>query len=256
MLSGIGPAAALRALDIPVQVDLAGVGQNLQDHLRIPVLYETSRRSPGDMLYWIPAALEYGLLRKGVLTSNCCEAGAVLRSGVVADAPDLQFVTHFQSALYPGTVDLQFCLTARPAAARCDSTPPTPTSPPSSTPTSYPPAPTSRPRSPESAWPVPSPKPPRSAASPLGAEVLPGPALTAPSELEAYVRWTAETCYHPAGTCRMGSDSGAVVDPDLKLRGVDALRVVDASVMPELPNGNTCAIVLMLAERAAGRMLP
>lgn len=111
MLSGIGPASQLRLLGIPVQLDLAGVGQNLQDHLRIPVLYQSGRRSPGDMLYWVPAALEYGLRRRGVMASNCCEAGAVLKSVATLDAPDLQFVTHFQTSLYPGSVDLQFCLT-------------------------------------------------------------------------------------------------------------------------------------------------
>src|SRR5690606_23365405 len=71
------------------------------------------------------------------------------------------------------------------------------------------------------------------------------------AELEQFVRGKAETIYHPAGTCRMGKDAAAVVDPQLRVRGIDGLRVVDASVMPELPGGNTNAPVTMIAERTA-----
>lgn len=86
---------------------------------------------------------------------------------------------------------------------------------------------------------------------PLTREVLPGADLLHDSDLEAYARAYAETCYHPAGSCRMGSDPLAVVDPSLRVRGFENLYVADASIIPELPNGNTCAIVLMIAERAA-----
>ena len=110
MLSGIGPADELKAVGVSPKHDLPGVGRNLQDHVRIPVLYESGRRSPGDMIYWAPAALRYAVLGSGVLASNCCEAGALLRTSFATEIPDLQFVTHFQSSLYPGTVDLQFCL--------------------------------------------------------------------------------------------------------------------------------------------------
>jgi len=93
-----------------------------------------------------------------------------------------------------------------------------------------------------------------------GAPIHPGREDLDDSDLIAYIRAKAETVYHPVGTCRMGSDDDAVVDPQLRVRGVDGLRVVDASVMPTLPGGNTNAPTIMIAERAAdlirGRSLP
>ena len=84
-------------------------------------------------------------------------------------------------------------------------------------------------------------------------EVAPGPDVTSDADLDAYARATATTVYHPLGTCRMGaeSDETAVVDPELRVRGVDGLRVVDASVMPDLVGGNINAPVIMIAEKAA-----
>jgi len=77
------------------------------------------------------------------------------------------------------------------------------------------------------------------------------PASDREEDLIAYLRHTVQTIYHPTSTCRMGSDSEAVVDPDLRVRGVEGLRVVDASVFPSVPRGNTNAPVIALAERAA-----
>jgi choline dehydrogenase-like flavoprotein len=84
-----------------------------------------------------------------------------------------------------------------------------------------------------------------------GREVFPGSDMRTDAELEAAIRAKAESIYHPVGTCRMGADDGAVVDAELRLRGVAGLRVVDASVMPRLIGGNTNAPTIMIAEKAA-----
>ena len=82
-------------------------------------------------------------------------------------------------------------------------------------------------------------------------EMWPGPDAVTDADIEAFIRQQAFTLYHPVGTCRMGTDDDAVVDPQLRVRGVDGLRVVDASVMPVIPRGNTNAPTIMVAERAA-----
>ena len=85
--------------------------------------------------------------------------------------------------------------------------------------------------------------------------IRPLPDCTSDNDLEDYARVHAHTGYHPVGTCRMGSDEGAVVDPDCRVRGVNGLRVIDASVMPSLTSGNTHAPVVMVAEKVADGML-
>ena len=84
-----------------------------------------------------------------------------------------------------------------------------------------------------------------------GEELTPGPGRDSDDEIEDYVRRTASTTWHPMGTCKMGVDDMAVVDPSLRVRGLDRLRVVDASVMPEMVSGNLNAPTMMIAEKAA-----
>ena len=86
-------------------------------------------------------------------------------------------------------------------------------------------------------------------------ETLPGPDVTSGEQLLRYARETGGTIYHPAGTCRMGEDPGAVVDSRLRLRGIDGLRVIDASVMPTLTTGNIQAPVIMIGEKGAAMVL-
>jgi choline dehydrogenase-like flavoprotein len=84
-----------------------------------------------------------------------------------------------------------------------------------------------------------------------GDETTPGTDVQSDAEIDAFIRETAMTVFHPIGTCRMGSDLASVVDPELRVRGIEALRVVDASVMPDLVGGNINACVMMIAEKAS-----
>jgi choline dehydrogenase len=255
MLSGIGPAGELQRLGIKCLLDLPGVGANLQDHVRVPLLYQTNRRSPGAMLHWPGAVFQYALWGSGVLASNCCEAGAFVRTDPSQALPDLQFVTHFQSHLYPGVVDLQFNLMQTRSRGRITLGSADPTAAPVIDPNYF-----SDPADLRAA--ITGVRRARQIAGTatlrrfgLAAEVLPGRDLESEEELEAYCRSFGETCYHPSSTCRMGADAMSVVGSDLRVHGVDGIRVVDASVMPELPNGNTCAATYMIAEKAADLVL-
>ena len=89
----------------------------------------------------------------------------------------------------------------------------------------------------------------------IARETLPGPSVATDVQLEAFIRARAETIYHPVGTCRMGSDDASVTDPQGRVRGVEGLRVVDASLMPQIIAGNTNAPTMMIAETIARRML-
>jgi choline dehydrogenase len=255
--SGIGAADKLRALGIAVVADLASVGESLQDHPVVPLVHACTRPVSllrGESRVSIAALL---LFRRGPLTSNVAEAGGFWRSGVGLREPDIQF--HFVPAYF---VDHGL---ANPPGHGF-----------SLGPTLL--SPTSRGRV-ELASEDPR-EPPRIlghvlrdaaevaalrsglriareivAAAPFadfrGAEVLPGSAVHTDADLDAYIRANVELLYHPVGTCRMGTGPDSVVDPQLRVRGVERLRVVDASVMPEIVGGNTNAPTIMIAEKAA-----
>jgi choline dehydrogenase len=260
MLSGIGPADALARHGIPVAVDLPGVGRNLQDHLDVCTLQRCTRRVTYDRISDLKVGLEYYLFRRGAGTSNIAEAGGFARSSRAEDArPDIQF--HFVPAMLddhgrhrlPGDGFTLHACGLRPRSrgwlelASRD--------------------PLAKPRihphylsdeggvdlavlldavaMSRAIFAQPAFAPWR------GPEILPGEAVRDRAGLAAFIRRKAETVYHPVGTCRMGTDATAVVDPELRVRGVDGLRVVDASVMPTLPGGNTNAPTIMIAERAA-----
>ena len=257
MLSGIGPARHLKALGIPVAADLPGAGQNLQDH---PALAVTARcgkpvsfLSAGD-----PAFLEeYKAKGTGPLSSNGVEAGAFLKTSADLPAPDLQF--HFVGIGFTGpdfqTADFHSFVIV-----------PTLLQPKSRGSISL-----------RSADPL---VPPHIDPNYLGEpdelstlvegirmarrvirsgafdefgceEYLPAAASESDEDLAAYARRMLQTCYHPVGTCRMGRDPMAVVDPALRVHGVSGLRVVDASIMPAIVRGNTNAATIMIAEKAA-----
>ncbi|MCH7639587.1 MAG: choline dehydrogenase [Bacteroidetes bacterium] len=256
MLSGVGPAAHLQAHGIDVVANRREVGENLQDHLVVGIRYRSKR--PGTLLSAeSPMNIaRYLLTRRGMLTSNVAEAGAFVRTRSSGPA-DLQFhvapVLFMNHGLEPPT---KHGFTLGPTLVRPDSQgairlhSADPFAPPAIEPNYL-----TEPADVKTlvaglrlAREIVS----RSAYdSYRGEELTPGPNVRTDAELEDYIRETSETLYHPVGTCRMGADEDAVVDLELRVRGVDGLRVADASVMPKVINGNTNAPTMMIAEKAA-----
>lgn len=260
MLSGIGPADHLASLGIPVLLDRAEVGSNLQDHLDYTMIF----RSPDTDMFGLGitatrdilrATNEWRTERMGHLRSTCAESGAFLKTDPSLDRPDIQL--HFLVAMVDDHVrkmhwghgySCHVCV-LRPhsrGTVRLSSADP------SASPL-IDPAFLSDPRDVETLR-----KGARMMAEIMGAPALNKyrgaelyPAGQSDAELDAAIRARADTIYHPVGTCRMGSDEDAVVDPALRLNGIEGLRVVDASVMPRLIGGNTNAPVIMMAEKIA-----
>jgi choline dehydrogenase len=257
MLSGLGPADHLREHGIDVVADLPGVGENLHDHPSVAVLGMTkSGRSLIDAERPIEL-FSYYARRRGMLTSNVGEGGAFFSSREGLPAPDLQF--HF--APFPflhhalrEPIGHSFVVAPTlvhvASRGRLRLAGPHPAWAPSIDPAYF-----SAPEDLEAmvagvrrAREVMAEKP---LASLMSSEYLPGADVTDDEGLHRYLRQRIETLYHPVGTCRAGSDEGAVVDPELRVRGVQGLRVVDASVMPTVTRGNTNAPVIAIAERAS-----
>jgi choline dehydrogenase len=269
MLSGIGPADHLRELGIPVELDLPGVGANLQDHLDVCTLYKSVRPVTYDFGPWaeLGVALRYVATRNGPGASNVAEAGAFLRSTqAVEGRPDIQL--HFVPAQLddhgrnrlPGHGFTLHACNLRPLSRGQIRL--------------------------RSARPQDAPRifanylqEPQDLAVMIeavrhsrqilgapsfdeyrGSEIFPGTQAQTDAQLAAFIRAKAETIYHPVGTCRMGNDERAVVDSSLRVRGLRGLRVVDASIMPTIVHGNTNAPTIMIAEKAAdlicGRSAP
>ena len=261
MLSGIGPAAHLRAQGLPVQADLPGVGGNLQDHLDICTLYHCPPGLSYDRASEVKIAFDWFLRgHRGAGSSNIAEAGGFVRSSLARDErPDVQF--HFVPAMLddhgrnrlPGDgFTVHACFLRPRSRGRIglrDADPRTP----ARIEANY----LSDPDGFDLKVMVECARLSRQLlAQPAfdryrGAPIFPARDNLSDAELVEFVRAKAETVYHPVGTCRIGVDEQAVVDPQLRVRGIDGLRVVDASVMPTLPGGNTNAPTIMIAERAA-----
>ncbi|MGC4051992.1 MAG: GMC family oxidoreductase N-terminal domain-containing protein [Paludibaculum sp.] len=262
MLSGIGPADELKQLGIPVVQDVPGVGRNLHDHYDIDIIYDLSgphsldRYKQWHWMVW--AGLEYKLFNKGPVTSNVVEGGAFWYGDRAQPTPDLQF--HFlvgagvEAGIAPvpsgsgctmnsyflrprsrGTVKL---LSADPAAA--PSIDPNYLADPYDLKISVEGLKVSREIMAQSAF-----------RRYIRCEHLPGPQVRTQAECEEYARQYGRTSYHPVGTCRMGADEDSVVDPKLRVRGVNSLRVIDSSIMPSLTSSNTFAPTVMIAEKGA-----
>lgn len=274
MLSGIGPADHLREVGLPVVVNSPGVGRNLSEHPNVSMEFDATRpvtflnHLRFDKVVW--GALQWALLGKGPFASQLNSCNVVIRTSEELDRPDIQFMANpirFDAKIwFPGITarqshvfwagivglhprsrgwvrlksadprelpaitlnlmddpeDLATLRRGIRAARRIYRTPPQ--------------------------------------GELTGAERLPGEAVQSDDELDAFIREVADVAMHPVGTCAMGMGEASVVDPELRVIGVEGLRVVDASVMPTVPGGNTNAPTIMLGERAAdlirGRVLP
>jgi choline dehydrogenase len=262
MLSGIGPAEQLAAHGIATLLDRASVGANLQDHVAVRTMYRvkntsTLNEAANSAFGRVKMGLQYALLRSGPLTIPPALVNAFVKSDPAKATPDLQFV------LYPLTYDS----TGEPphrepgfTAGVC----------------------LLHPESRgsvvlRSADPLASPKITLNflatkadqdtvvsgvravrrvcAAAAMKrfepVEFSPGPAVTGDKELLTAIRQMAGTIFHPVGTCKMGTGADAVVDPRLRVVGVENLRVIDASIMPTIISGNTNATAIMIAEKGA-----
>ncbi|HEY0757048.1 MAG TPA: choline dehydrogenase [Ktedonobacteraceae bacterium] len=257
LLSGIGPAEHLRAVGIDVLVDLPGVGENLQDHVVAGAAYFSTKPVSLFTAEKLSNQLAYLFFKKGPFTSTIAEAGGFVKTRPDLTLPDIQF--HFAPTFFKNHG-------AEPAPGHGFTIAPTLLHP------------RSRGRirlrssdplahaeihanyfedaediqtllagiklSHELAH-------TRAFANFLGEENEPSTWKKSDSEIIEVMRQTAETIYHPAGTCKMGQDALAVVDTQLRVRGVEGLRVIDASIMPNVIGGNTNAPTIMIAEKAA-----
>ncbi|MEM9550247.1 MAG: GMC oxidoreductase, partial [Pseudomonadota bacterium] len=263
MLSGVGPAAHLKEHGIDVVYDLPGVGENLNDHFGIDIVAELKGHESLDKynkLHWAAwAGLQYALFRSGPVASNVVEGGAFWYADRAAPVPDLQF--HFLCGagaeegvpgVSPGSSGITLnSYTLRPKSRG-----------------------TVRLRSsnPGDAAVV----DPNFLGDPYDLKtsaegvkiskeifsqpslqkyikriVLPDDSVKTQADFEDYARRYGRTSYHPTCTCKMGTDEMSVVDPQLRVHGLDGIRICDSSVMPSLIGSNTNAPTIMIAEKAS-----
>jgi choline dehydrogenase len=239
-LSGVGPASHLESLGIPVVVDLPGVGENLKDHLLVRMSWHLKQPQPAPII----------LSEVNLFTYSRPDMGDV--------APDLSYM--FAPFFFPeyGPVDQGITLVPVIAQPKSSGTvrlrSSDPLDPPVISPNYL-----SDPqdvdvllRGIELGYELMS--------SPLmqpftGEEVVPGPNVKTEQERREYIRNTAVTVWHPSCTCRMGTDQMSVVDPSLRVHGVQGLRVIDCSIMPDIVNANLQATVIMIAEKGVDAIL-
>jgi choline dehydrogenase len=265
-LSGIGPGQLLREHGIAVVHDLPGVGENLQDHINSRVVYRARRANTLNEVSrsWLRqahAGFSYALARRGALMMGAAPIGLFARTRPGLDSPDVQYQFLAGSFVRPGEEMHDFpacqatCIPCRPESRgwlRIRS--PDPAAPPAIQP-NYLSTQADKDtliaglRIARGIF--------RTAAmqKSVSEEFLPGPAAQSDEDFLDHIRQTAGTTYHPTGTCMMGPHERAVVDTELRVRGVEGLRVIDASIMPTVVSGNTNAATIMIAEKGADMIL-
>jgi choline dehydrogenase len=264
LLSGIGPADELRALGIDVVHDLPGVGKNFQDHMDVYLTAATTAVSFNESDRPDKAAaalLQYVLFRTGPITACVCEAGMFVRSSEAVPAPDIQIhclpayvVDHGRQRVKGHGMTINTCnlrprsigsVTLRSADASVQ-----PAINPAFVTDPY-------------DWDI------STAGFHWGRRILasralkpyvtrehmPGADVHTESDIRDYIRQWSKTDYHPVGSCKMGDDELAVVDQQLRVHGLQGLRVIDASIMPRLISGNTQATSIMIGEKGAHHIL-
>lgn len=261
MQSGIGPADHLKSVGVAVAHDLPGVGGNLQDHLDLFVIAEcTGEHTYDNVAKWgrsVWAGLQYFVFKNGPVASSLFETGGFWYADKTARWPDIQFHLGLGSGIEAGvarmrnpgvTLNSAFLRPLSRGTVRLASADPQ-----------------AAPLIDPNYWAEPYDRKISIEGLKLAREImlqkalkpfvlaerLPGPEKTTDDDLFDYGCQHAKTDHHPVGTCRMGHDELAVVTPDLKLRGVEALRVCDASVMPRIVSSNTNAAAIMVGEKAS-----
>lgn len=240
LLSGIGPADHLQAMGIPVVVDLPGVGKNLHDHMRMPMFFKVKQEQPMP-----PVLAEAGLLTRTrantpsaspdlQLNFNASIPGSLPPSCPENDAPSVTFMTVLVQPYSRGSVTLRSSDPTDPPVIRCN----------------YMQCEADM-QTQLHAIDLARRLMKTSAMSELyDKELMPGEDKTE-AELRDYIRNESQTIWHFVGTCKMGLDAEAVVDPQLRVYGVEGLRVADASIMPQVVSSNTNAAAVMIGEKAA-----
>jgi choline dehydrogenase len=265
LLSGIGPADELRALGIDPVADVPGVGKNLHDHLMVPLRYRATKDTghTSTAPHFFKGMIDEYLFGKGWFGKTFLEGGAFVKTDASQPIPDLQLLSIPWAYPEPNddgpddpVISKEHSFTILPGLiypksrgeVRLQSLDPTQ-------------APAMDPhyleddadmktllrafamaRDIAASGPL---------AKYLRGEATPGPQTKTEAEIRAAIRLYSKTIYHPVGTCKMGVDRLAVVDPELRVRGIEGLRVADASIMPSIVGGNTNAPSIMIGERAA-----
>ncbi len=266
-LSGIGPGELLQSLGIEVEHDLAGVGENLQDHIGGRIIHRcvdgtiTMNEIYHSWLRRLYAGAEWILARKGPLMTGAAPIGLFVKTRPELDSPDVQYQFLAGSAQKTGEPMHEFpgcTLVAIPCRPESRGwlriTSADPEKPPAMQP-NYLSTQTDRDTIVAGLRVTRRIFATASMQRFVKEEIYPGPQASSDEDLLEHVRATAGTTFHQTSTCMMGPGPKAVVDTSLKVKGLDGLRVIDASVMPTVVSGNTNATVIMIAEKAADMIL-